>query len=100
MPSRSHFSIRISGYGIQTDLTWTHNFTPTTILSSRVDFNRNYNETTPFFANGTNIAAELGIQGTSSNPVDYGPPNLTFTNFGSLSDANPVLTRNQRREAH
>jgi hypothetical protein len=85
----------ISGYGIQTDLTWTHNFTPTTILSSRVDFNRNYSETTPFFANGTNVAAELGIQGTSSNPVDYGPPNLTFTNFGSLSDANPVLTRNQ-----
>jgi len=85
----------ISGYGISTDLTWTHNFTPATILSSRVAFNRNYNETTPFFAYGTNIAAKLDIAGTSSNPVDYGPPNLNFTNFGALSDANPVLTRNQ-----
>ena len=41
------------------------------------------------------MSRQAGIQGTSSNPVDYGPPNLTFTNFGSLSDANPVLTRNQ-----
>ena len=84
-----------SGYGIQTDLTWTHNFTPTTILSSRVDFNRNYTQTTPFFAYSKITAVELGIQGASTNPVDYGPPNLTFTNFGSLSDSNPVLTRNQ-----
>jgi trimeric autotransporter adhesin len=85
----------IGGYGIQTDLTWTHNFTPATILSSMVSFNRNRNETTPFFANGANVAAELGIAGTSSNPVDFGPPNLYFTNFGPLSDGNPVLTRNQ-----
>jgi len=85
----------ISGYGINTDLTWTHNFSPTTILSSRVAFNRNRSETTPFFAYGGDVAAQLGIAGTSSNPVDYGPPNLNFTNYGALSDANPVLTRNQ-----
>ena len=86
-----------SGYGIQTDLMWIHNFTPTTILSSRVDFNRNRNQTTPFFANGTNVAAELGIEGTSSNPLDYGPPDLNFTNFGALGDGNPALTRNQNQ---
>lgn len=85
----------VGGYGIQTDLTWSHNFSPTTILSSRVAFNRNRSETTPFFANGADIAAELGIAGASSNPVDYGPPNLNFTNFGALSDANPALSRNQ-----
>ncbi|HUO29067.1 MAG TPA: TonB-dependent receptor [Bryobacteraceae bacterium] len=87
----------LSGYGVQTDLTWTHNFSPATILNSKVSFNRNRNETTPYFAYGTDIASELGIAGTSSNPVDYGPPNLNFTNFGSLSDANPVLTRNQNQ---
>ncbi|MGO4882228.1 MAG: TonB-dependent receptor domain-containing protein [Bryobacteraceae bacterium] len=85
----------IGGYGIQTDLTWTHNFAPTTILSSMVSFNRNRSQTTPFFAYGANVAAELGIEGTSTNPVDYGPPNLNFTNFGALSDGQPVLTRNQ-----
>ena len=88
-----------SGYGIQTDLTWTHNFTPTTILSSRVDFNRNYTEVVPFFANGPDVANELGIKGTSTNPLDFGPPNVTFTNFGSLSDGSPTLTRNQGQDA-
>lgn len=87
-----------SGYGVQTDLTWMHNFSPTTILSTRVDFNRNRNQVTPFFAGGPNIAAELGIQGTSSNPLDYGPPTLNFSNFGSLSDSNPTLTRNQSQK--
>jgi hypothetical protein len=58
-------------------------------------FNRNRNETTPFFAYGTDVAANLGIAGTSTNPVDYGPPNLNFTNFGALSDGQPLLTRNQ-----
>jgi hypothetical protein len=85
----------VSGYGIQTDLTWTHNFSPTTILSSRVDFNRNRSEITPFFANGEDLALTYGIYGTSTNPVDYGPPNLNFSNYGSLSDGIPSLTRNQ-----
>lgn len=85
----------VSGYGVATDLTWSHNFSPTTILSSKVAFNRNRSEITPYFADGEDIAAQLGIAGTSSNPVDFGPPNLNFTNFGALSDANPVLTRNQ-----
>ncbi len=84
-----------TGSGLTTDLTWTHNFTPATINSARVTFNRNTNETTPFFANGQNVAAELGIAGTSGNPLNYGPPGLNFTNFGALSDASPVLTRNQ-----
>jgi trimeric autotransporter adhesin len=84
----------VSGYGIATDLTWTHNFTPATILSSKVAFNRNRNETIPYFA--YNTAAEVaGIEGVSTNPVDYGPPNLNFTNFGALSDGQPLLSRNQ-----
>jgi hypothetical protein len=87
-----------SGYGVETDLTWTHNFSVRLINSLRVDFNRNRNETTPFFAYGPDVATELGIAGTSSNPIDYGPPNLNFTNFASLSDANPILTRNQSQK--
>ena len=33
--------------------------------------------------------------GTSTSAINYGPPNLNFTNFGALSDASPALTRNQ-----
>jgi len=56
---------------------------------------RNNSLTTPFFADSTNVAAELGISGTSQSPINYGPPNLSFTNFGSLSDASASLTRSQ-----
>jgi trimeric autotransporter adhesin len=89
----------MSGYGLATDLTWTHNFTPLTISSTRVTFNRNRNETDPYFSYGADVAANLGISGTSNNPINYGPPNLNFTNFGALSDASPILTRNQGQSA-
>lgn len=85
-----------SGYGFTTALTWTHNFTPRTISNAEIDFNRNRNQTVPFFA--YDAAAELGIAGASPNPINFGPPNLSFTNFGALTDANPVLTRNQSQK--
>ncbi|HLN04192.1 MAG TPA: TonB-dependent receptor [Bryobacteraceae bacterium] len=89
------FEDTTSGYGIGTNVGWTHNFTPHLINNAQVTFNRNVSQTTPFFADGANVAAELGIAGASTNPLSYGPPNLNFTNFGGLSDASPVLTRNQ-----
>lgn len=84
-----------SGSGLSTDLAWTHNFTARTIANTRATFNRNTNDATPFFANGANVAADLGISGTSTNPLNYGPPALNFTNYGGLTDANPNRTRNQ-----
>ena len=84
-----------SGYGLNTNLGWTRNISPRVVSNAQVTFNRSVSETTPFFANGVNVAAELGIAGTSNNPLNYGPPNLNFTNFGALSDATSVLNRNQ-----
>jgi hypothetical protein len=89
------FTDTTSGYGLSTDLTWTRNISPHLISNAKVTFNRNNNDLLPYFANGTNIAAELGIAGTSQSPINYGPPNLNFTNFAGLSDSNPSLTRNQ-----
>jgi hypothetical protein len=85
----------VSGTGLNTDLAWTRNVTPTIISNARVAFHRNRNETVPFFAFGPDVAAELGIAGTSTDPRNFGAPNLNFTNFGALSDGTPVLTRNQ-----
>jgi hypothetical protein len=89
------FQDATSGYGINTNLGWTHNLSARVVTNVQVNFNRNVSETTPFFANGADVAAELGIAGASSNPLSYGPPNLNFTNFAALSDASPALTRNQ-----
>ena len=52
-----------------------------------LSFNRQTTIVTPYFETlGQNIAAELGIEGTSQNPLNYGPPTLGFTNYSSLSD--------------
>ena len=84
-----------SGRGISVGAGWTHNFTRTTINTLRWNFNRNRNQVLPFFAYGTDVAGALGITGVSRDPINYGPPNLNFTNFGGLSDASASLGRNQ-----
>jgi trimeric autotransporter adhesin len=61
----------------------------------RVDFNRSRTSTQNLYAFSHDITGGLGITGVSQNPFDWGLPNLSFTNFGSLQDTTPVLTRNQ-----
>jgi hypothetical protein len=41
------------------------------------------------FANVTNVAANLGINGVSSNPSDWGVPGLSFVHYSNLSDVTP-----------
>jgi hypothetical protein len=84
-----------SGRGMNVDLGWMHNFRPRFINNLHWNFSRNTNEALPFFAYGPNLAAQLGITGTSTSPINYGPPNLSFTNFGGLTDASAALGRNQ-----
>ncbi len=84
-----------NGMGANLSAGWTHNLSSHTLNSLRANFSRNRSETVPFFAFGEDVAAALGITGVSSDPINYGPPNLSFTNFGALSDASPVLQRNQ-----
>uniref|UniRef100_Q01ZB6 TonB-dependent receptor n=1 Tax=Solibacter usitatus (strain Ellin6076) TaxID=234267 RepID=Q01ZB6_SOLUE len=89
------FQDHLSGNGWQSDLGWTHNFGPRTVNSFHWTFARNRSNYIPYFAYGANVAGALGIQGTSPNPIDYGPPNLTFTNYGNMVDGSPVVRREQ-----
>jgi len=89
------FQDTLNGRGISLNLSWTHNLKTGLINNLNWSFSRNRSTTSPFFANGPNVAAQLGIAGASSNPLDFGPPNLSFTNFGGLSDAAAALMRNQ-----
>ena len=84
-----------NGTGLSASAGWSHSFAPRFNNSATLTFSRNNNKTTPYFAYTNNVASELGITGTSQAPIDYGPPNLSFTNFGSLSDSSATLTRNQ-----
>jgi hypothetical protein len=89
------FQDHLDGLGWQSEVGWTHNFGPRTINSFHWAFSRNRSNYVPDFAFGTNVAAAIGIQGTSQNPLNYGPPNLSFTNFGNMVDGNPVVRRDQ-----
>ncbi len=84
-----------SGYGGNIAVSWTRNIGANTVSNAQVRVNRNRSEVTPYFSRLPDTASQLGIPGTSSNPLDFGPPTLNFTNFASLSDAIAALTRNQ-----
>jgi hypothetical protein len=89
------FQDHYDGFGWQSDIGWSHNFGPRTINSLHWAFSRNRSNALPFFSNGTNVAANIGIQGTSQDPLNYGPPNLSFTNFGNMVDGSPSVRRDQ-----
>ena len=89
------YSDSTNGYGLNTQLQWTRNISPNAISNAQVKFNRSYSQVIPYFSLLPDVAAQLGIPGISTNPLDYGPPTLNFTNFASLSDSIATLTRNQ-----
>ena len=84
-----------SGRGINANLGWSRNITARLINNLRYTFSRNRELSSPYFANLENVAAELNIAGTSQNPMNWGPPNLSFTNYANLSDGNASLNRTQ-----
>lgn len=61
----------------------------------RFDFNRNRSRTQNLYTFASNITGALGITGVSQNPFDWGLPNLSFSDIGSLQDTTPQLNRNQ-----
>lgn len=73
----------------------TENFNRSWINDSQLIFSRNRVLNLNSFANVDDISADLGITGISTAPIDYGLPQLSFTNYSSLADAAPSLTRNQ-----
>ncbi|HKD66691.1 MAG TPA: carboxypeptidase-like regulatory domain-containing protein, partial [Candidatus Binataceae bacterium] len=61
----------------------------------RMQFNRSVTQTANLYAGVTNVEGQLGITGVSQDPIDWGLPTLSFTNFAGLNDISPVLNRNQ-----
>ena len=78
-----------TGFGDNTNLSWVHNVGSNALNTAQVTFNRNRTTQNSYFSYGTDVAYDLGIQGTSQEPINYGPPTLSFTNFSSLTDALP-----------
>ena len=83
------------GSGLNANLAWSHTFTAKVTNNLQYNFSRMRQLSTPYFADKSDVASQLGIAGTSESPWNWGPPNLSFTNYGGLSDGNYSLNRNQ-----
>ncbi len=86
-----HSSLR----GQNVNLSETHTFGPQLVNTLMLNFNRNRISTRNPFAFRRDISGELGVQGVSSDPRDWGLPIVQYTNFTGLNDVIPSLTRNQ-----
>ncbi|MEO8593171.1 MAG: TonB-dependent receptor [Candidatus Solibacter sp.] len=84
-----------TGRNWSANVAWGHNFSSRLISNLTYNFSRSRQKMNPYFAYKQNVAADLGITGTSQAPQNWGPPNLSFTNYAALSDGAASLTRNQ-----
>lgn len=81
------------GNGSNSSIGWTKNFSTRMFSNFTIGFNRNYSLAVPYFETlGLDAASQLGIAGTSPDPRNFGPPSLSFTNYGGLNDGNPTTT--------
>src|SRR5207244_3393031 len=87
-------SNRVSGLDLP--INWSHRFSPVLTLRLRYQFTRLTRQVTPFFANHENIAGAAGVTGNDQDPVNWGPPTLTFlSGVAGLSSA-PYLSSHDR----
>jgi Carboxypeptidase regulatory-like domain len=84
-----------STLGQNVNVNESHTFNPHLINNLIVNFNRQRTSTLNPFAYQQDISGNLGIQGISQDPRDWGLPQVSFTNFTGLNDTIPSLVRNQ-----
>jgi len=79
-----------------TSVNWRHIINQRLNLSLGYQFSRMAPRTTPYFADRVNVSGQAGITGNNQQPLNWGPPNLSFAGgVAGLSDAQQSFTRNQ-----
>lgn len=82
--------------GINSNVNWRHALTTHLSTTLGYQFSRLVTRITPYFANRANISGDAGITGNNQDPVNWGPPSLSFSGgISGLSDVNQSFTRNQ-----
>jgi trimeric autotransporter adhesin len=71
------------------------NWTSRLINETRVNWSSYTTQTQNAFAFNRNVVAELGINGVSDAPVDWGVPTISLQNYDPLLDTIPVRQNNQ-----
>ena len=82
--------------GMNTNISYFRTYTPRFSGTISVGFSRNSNQAIPYFSNRENISGMAGITGNDQQPLNWGPPALSFNSgISALSDATASITHNQ-----
>lgn len=84
-----------TGSGFSASIGYSRTINRNLINSLNLSFSRNIANQNGYFSYGKDIEGSLGINGVFNTPLTYGPPTLSFTNFSSLTDGSPSVTRSQ-----
>jgi hypothetical protein len=89
------FVDRTDTLGTGSEIHWSR-WTRGISLSASYAFNRMRTEVTPNFANRENVSGNADIGGNNQDPINWGPPALSFSSgFAGLSDSNSAFNRNR-----
>ena len=82
--------------GIDTDVHWWHRLSQGLFVKLGYQYTRLSTRATPFFENRTNVSGEAGITGNNQDPVNWGPPTLSFASgIAGLTDGQSSFNRDQ-----
>jgi hypothetical protein len=82
--------------GLNGSGTWSHRFGQRMFARLTLAFSRNDTRQTPYFANVQNVSQQAGVTGNNQDPINWGPPNLSFVSgIAGLSDQQASVTRVQ-----
>jgi hypothetical protein len=82
--------------GLDAQAEWFHRMSQALSFRWRYQFTRLTTTGTPYFAYRKNVSGDAGILGNNQDPVNWGPPSLTFSSgIAGLADAVPAFTRAQ-----
>ncbi|HEX4167672.1 MAG TPA: carboxypeptidase regulatory-like domain-containing protein [Bryobacteraceae bacterium] len=95
-PNLFGFMDKTDTLGINTSVTWSHRFNQQWLFNVGYQFSRFANHVTPYFENRENVSGQAGITGNNQDPMNWGPPTLTFASgIAGLSDSQSSFNRNQ-----
>src|SRR5579871_582410 len=95
-PNLFQFADTTDTGALSASFSWSHRFDRRRQVRLTYQFSRLSMRNTPFFANRENVSAEVGIAGNNQDPMNWGPPNLSFASgITSLTDGQAALDRNQ-----
>jgi hypothetical protein len=79
------FQNHTAGSGVDTSVTWQRRIGQLFSLRSTYQFSLVNSQSTPFFANRTNVSGEAGITGNNQDPINWGPPSLVFAGTSGIA---------------